>query len=172
MESFVPGSNQEMNFVDDSSHPAHPFNKEPQPYDACFAWYTPGSGTRQLLNPVDDVHPPAPTVETNFGNDETTTLHQAFGGFREIAVGIGSLYERVRQGNYTTNDEIIWTLDKLQQIALHHMENIACHEIVYPEPEAPAQPMHNASTSTTRSSDHQSSSRTPAPDTNTTLSSN
>ena len=27
MESFVPGSNQEMNFVDDSSHPAHPFDK-------------------------------------------------------------------------------------------------------------------------------------------------
>jgi hypothetical protein len=27
MESFVPGSNQEMNFVDDSSHPVHPFDK-------------------------------------------------------------------------------------------------------------------------------------------------
>ena len=93
-----------------------------------------------------------------------------FGGFREIAAETGSLYERVKQGDYITNDEIMGTLDKLQQIALRHMKNIACHGIVYPEPEALAQPMHNAGTSTTRPSDHQSSSRTPAPDRNATLS--
>jgi hypothetical protein len=93
-----------------------------------------------------------------------------FGGFREIAAETGSLYERVRQGHHITNDEIMGTLDKLQQIALHHMKNIASHDIVYPEPEAPAQPMHNASTSTTWPSDHKSSSRTPAPDINATLS--
>lgn len=172
MESFVPGSSQEMNFVDDSSHPSHPFNKEPRPYDACFAWYTPGSGTHQRLDPVDDVRPPAPTVKTNFDKDQTTTLHGAFGGFRVIAAETGSLYEQVRQGDYITNDEIMGTLDKIQQIALHHMKNIniACHGIVYPEPEAPTQPMYNGSDSNTRSSDHQSSSRTPAADTNTTLS--
>lgn len=170
MESFVRGSNQEMNFVDSSSHSARPFDKEPRPYDACFTWYTPGSGTCRRLDPVDDVRPPVPTARTSFGKDQTTTLRRAYGGFREIAAETGSLHERVRQGDYITNDEIMGTLDKLQQIALRHMKNIACHDVVYPESEASAQPMHNASTSTTRPSDHQSSSRTPAPDRNGTLS--
>lgn len=166
METFVLGSNQEVNFVDGSYNSAHPFDKveikqvmkDARPYDACFAWYTPGSGTCQQLDPmdpVDDVPLPVPTVETNFEKDQTAALHRAYGGFRVVAAEAGSLYERIRQGDYLTNDEIMGTLDKLQKIALHQMKDIASHGVVYSE--VPTQPLHNASTSTTRPSDHQSS---------------
>ncbi|XP_044946789.1 uncharacterized protein LOC123395818 isoform X2 [Hordeum vulgare subsp. vulgare] len=113
METFVPGSNQEMNFVDGSYNSAHSFDK---------------IEIKQVMK---------------------------YGGFRVVAAESGSLYERIRQGDYLTNDEIMGTLDKLQKIALHQMKDIASHGIVYSE--VPTQSMHNASTSTTWPSDHQSS---------------
>lgn len=58
------------------------------------------------------------------------------------------------------------TLDMLQEIALHRMQDIACcqvDDIIYPE--VTEQPMHNANTTTTtRPSDDESRSRTSAPD--------
>ncbi|BAF27597.1 hypothetical protein OsI_35108 [Oryza sativa Indica Group] len=51
-----------------------------------------------------------------------------YDGFRAIAAETGSLYEHLRQKDHQTSDDIMITLDKLQQIALHHMKDIACHQ--------------------------------------------
>ncbi|KQJ92306.1 uncharacterized protein LOC100837915 [Brachypodium distachyon] len=173
-ESFVPESNEDINFVDGSSHSTHPFDKEEikqvmkdvRPHDACFSWHTPGNGSCRPLDSVDGFPPPAPTVETNLDKNQTVILQRAFDSFRVIAAETGSLYERLRERDLLTNDEIMGTLDMLQEIALHRMQDIACcqvDDIIYPE--VTEQPMHNANTTTTtRPSDDESSSRTSAPD--------
>ncbi|BAT12689.1 Os11g0148800 [Oryza sativa Japonica Group] len=133
MKSSVPGSVQETIYMDGSSHPTHPVSKgvakvelEVRPYDACVAWYVPGTCRRSA--PGDDSPPQAATVGSNFANDHSVILHQAYDGFRAIAAETGSLYEHLRQKDHQTSDDIMITLDKLQQIALHHMKDIACHQ--------------------------------------------
>nr|CBX25314.1 hypothetical_protein [Oryza brachyantha] len=136
---------------------------EVRPYDACVAWYVPG--ICQKPDTGDDNSPQAATVESNFGNDCSVILHQAYDGFRAIAAETGSLYERLRQRDHSTSDDIMVTLDKLQRLALHQMKDIACHQangVVHPK--APRQPMHTPSSSATQPSD-QSNLKAPAPET-------
>ncbi|KAF0896537.1 hypothetical protein E2562_024391 [Oryza meyeriana var. granulata] len=166
MKSYVPGSVQETIYMDGSSHSTRPVSKgvakEVRPYDACVAWYVPGTCRRS--DPGVDNSPQAATVESNFGNDCSVILHQAYDGFRAIAAETGSLYERLRQKDHLTSNDIMVTLDKLQQLALHHMKDIACHQAnVVVHPEAPTQPVHTPSSSATQPS-HQSNSRAPTPE--------
>lgn len=88
------------------------------------------------MDPEDDVHPQAGTVESNFDKDQAAILHRAYDGFRVIASETGLLYECLRQKDHLTSDEIMRTLDKLQHIALHHMKDITCHQandVVHPK---------------------------------------
>uniref|UniRef100_A0A0D9XP32 PHD-type domain-containing protein n=1 Tax=Leersia perrieri TaxID=77586 RepID=A0A0D9XP32_9ORYZ len=155
MKRCTPGSFQEPINMDASSHSTQPvskvghahvaFAKEVRPFDACVAWYVPGA--RRRLNLEDDNPPEAATVESNFDNDCSVILHQAYDGFRAIAAKTGSLYERLRQKDHLTSDDIMVILDKLQHLALHHMKDIACHQTNdISHPKAPPQSMHTPST--------------------------
>uniref|UniRef100_J3N609 Uncharacterized protein n=1 Tax=Oryza brachyantha TaxID=4533 RepID=J3N609_ORYBR len=176
VKSYVPGSGSTQDAInmDGSFRSTHPDSEvehahvakvelEVRPYDACVAWYVPG--ICQKPDTGDDNSPQAATVESNFGNDCSVILHQAYDGFRAIAAETGSLYERLRQRDHSTSDDIMVTLDKLQRLALHQMKDIACHQangVVHPK--APRQPMHTPSSSATQPSD-QSNLKAPAPET-------